>query len=272
MQIYQELSQDQKNWAKKGILSFLVLINLFVLSLFLSYAAGFWAEVKALRGPRLQIVVQGEGKVAAKPDVMKLTATVSTDNSSLIDAQKVNTERSNAVTDFLKKSGVAEKDVKTIGYNIYPQYFYPRPCKILPCLEDETPKIIGYQIRNTIDITIRDITKAGDILSGVVEAGANEVSGLQFAIDEPDALKGEARNKAIDDARAKAKRLAESLGKRVGRIVAFNESGFFPGPIMFAAEALGKGGGGGPVPAPAPNIQPGENEITVNVSVTYELK
>ncbi|MFY9462029.1 MAG: SIMPL domain-containing protein, partial [Candidatus Sungiibacteriota bacterium] len=194
--------------------------------------------------------------------------TVLTEGASLIDAQKENTGRSNAVTDFLKKSSVAEKDAKTVGYNIFPQYSYPRPCRVLPCLEDETPKIIGYQIRHTLAITIRDITKAGDILSGVVEAGANEVSSLEFAIDEPDALKAEARKKAIDDARAKAERLAEGLGKRVGKIIDFSESGYFPGPIPFAAEAFGKGGGA----APSPEIQPGENEITVNVSVTYEFK
>lgn len=269
MKIYEELSDEHKTWMKKGALLFAALLNAFLVLLIVSYGTAVWKEIKTIRGPKLQISLQGEGKVAAKPDVLKLTATVLTEGASLIDAQKVNTERSNAVTDFLKNSGVAEKDVKTVGYNIYPQYSYPRPCRVLPCLEDETPKIVGYQIRNTLAITIRDIAKAGDILSGVVEAGANEVSGLEFAIDEPDALKAEAREKAIDDARAKAERLAEGLGKRVGKIVAFSESGFFPGPIPFAVEAFGKGGGG---VAPSPEIQPGENEITVNVSVTYEFK
>jgi len=269
MKIYEEFSEKQKKWTKKGVLLLVVLFNIFLVLLVVFYGTAAWKEIKTIRGPKLQISVQGEGKVAAKPDVLKLTASVSTEGASLIDAQKENTERSNAVTDFLKKSGVVEKDVKTASYNIYPQYSYPRPCRILPCLEDETPKLTGYQIHHTLAITIRDVNKAGEILTGAVEAGANEVSGLEFAIDEPDALKAEARKKAIDNAQTKAERLAEGLGKRVGKIVAFGESGFFPGPIPFAAESFGKGGGG---IMPSPEIQPGENEITVNVSVVYEFR
>lgn len=270
MQIYQELSPDQKNWVKRGALLFLVLINLFVLSLFLSYAAGFWAEVKALRGPKFEVAFSGEGKISAKPDVVKFTATILSEGKLLSDVQSDNTKRFNAVVDYLKKSGLGDKDTKTAGYNIYPQYSYPRPCRVFPCLEDEKPQIVGYQIQNALEITVRDTAKIGDILSGTVDAGANEVSNLQFTIDKPDELKAEARKIAIDDARAKAARLAKNLGKRLGRITAFNESGSVPPPIYFKAEALA--GGGGPVPAPAPNIQAGENDLTVNVSVTYELK
>ncbi|MDO8560944.1 MAG: SIMPL domain-containing protein [bacterium] len=269
MQIYEELSLDQKIWAKRGALSFLILINLVIASLFLSYMADFWTSAKALRGPKLQVSFSGEGKISAKPDVVKFTATVLSDGKTISEVQGDNTKRFNDVISFLKANGFADKDMKTVGYNVFPQYSYPRPCTVFPCLEDEKPKIVGYQISNTMEITVRDVAKTGDILSGVIDAGANEVSGLQFTIDRPNELKAQARKQAIDDVKAKAGRLAKDLGKKLGRITAFSESGYVPPPVYFKAESAM---GGGLAPVPAPDIQTGENEITANVNITYELR
>lgn len=271
MNIFESLSPVQMTWARKGVLLFLCLLNIFVFTLVLSYGASAWKEVRALKKSELQIAVTGEGKVSAKPDIAKLTATVQTEHSSLLEAQKGNTNRANAVTAYLKARSVAEKDIKTVGYNIYPQYSYPRPCDpYLSCpVESQTPKIIGYQVRNTLEITIRNLGEAGNIVSGIVNAGANEISNLQFTFDDPDELREEARQAAIDDARVKAKTLAKSLGRRLGDIVSFNESGSgIPVPIYYAAE-VGKGGGMG---GGGPELPGGENEIVVNVSVTYEFR
>lgn len=271
MKLYEDFSKTQKRWAQYGALVFLLLINLFVFAVFVLYGTSAWRETRTFFGERLQVSLQGEGRVSAKPDVAKLTATILTDNASLIEAQKENSQRSNAVIGFLKKGGIAERDIKTTGYNIFPQYSYPRPCVpgfLCPLKkEDDRPRIVGYQVRNTLEITIRDTGRAGEILSGIVTAGANEVSNLQFTTDDPEELKNEARKIAVDDARAKAERLAVNLGKRVGKIVGFNESGSFPPPIFFGAEAFGKGGD-----VSVPEIQPGQNEIMVNVTVTYEFK
>lgn len=273
MNFYQDLSESQKTAVRRWGLLFALFINIFLLALIVSYGFSAWQSFKAIRSEvELTISVSGEGKVSAKPDVAKITATILTENELLKIAQEENSRQSNVLIGYLKSQSVGEKDIKTIGYNIYPQYSYPPPCRTFPCpLESERPKIIGYQIRNSYGITIRDISQAGEILSGIVVAGANEVGGISFTIDDPEAFKAQARKKAIDIANEKAKTLAKDLGKRLGKIVNFSESASYPQPIYFAqAEAFGKGGG--PEAPPAPSVEPGENEIVVNVSITYEFK
>ena len=247
----------------------LVLVNIFVIVLIVSYGLSVWRDGKGIVGEPFEVTLAGEGKVSAKPDVARINATVFTQRPLLKEAQEENSRKSEAVVAYLKNQGVEDKDIKTTGYNIYPQYSYPRPCYGTICpVEEDVPKIVGYQVRNSLEITVRDLAKAGGILSGLVNAGVNEVSGINFTIDQPDALRAEARKKAIDDASAKAEKLARDLGQRLGRIVSFSESGGFPPPIFLGrAEFDGKGGGGA-----EPAIQPGENEVIVNVSITYEFK
>lgn len=272
MLFYKDMSKSEQKAVRRLTLSLAGLINIFVLALVIYYGFSAWQSFGAVKKEsKLQIALSGEGKVSARPDVAKISATILIENKSLKAAQDENSKKSNALTDYLKSQGIAEKDIKTSGYNIYPQYSYPRPCYSGACpLENQQPKIIGYQVRNSYEITIRDLSKTGEILSGVVGAGANEVGGISFTIDKPEQLKAEARKKAIEDAEAKAKILAKDLGKRVGGIVNFSEGGYGAPPIYFSeAQALGKSGGGY---APAPSIQPGENEITVTVSITYEFK
>lgn len=282
MQIYQDLNDAQKITARRWGLFLLGLANVFLVVLVASYAVSLWLDVKnAGDGAKeLRVSVSGEGKVAAeKTDVVaKIAVSVLTEKPSLNDAQAENSKKTNSVVEYLKKQSIEARDIKTVGYNIYPQYSYPQPCPRglpgvavnYPCpLEDRQPKIIGYQVRASYAVTIREISKAGDIIGGVVSAGANEVGGISFTIDQPDELKAKARTKAIEDAKTKAEKLAKDLGKRVGKILDFSESGIIP-PIYFReAMALDKGGG---APAPSPAIEPGENEITVNVAITYEFK
>lgn len=274
LNFYQELSEVDKLVFRRRWLFLLTVVNILVLALIISYGLSAWKDFKTIRGEdKLQINVTGEGKVTARPDVAKLNAAILTENESLKIAQEENSRRSNVLIDYLKSVGIQEKDIKTVGYNIYPQYSYPPPCppySICP-LGSDRPKVIGYQVRNSYEITIRDLSKTGEILSGVVGAGVNEVSSLAFTTDQPEALKAEARKKAVDDARNKAKKLADDLDRRLGKIINFSESGGFP-PIFFRETAFGGKGGGGPEPIPAPSVQPGENEIVVTVSITYEFK
>lgn len=199
----------------------------------------------------------GEGKVLAKPDVGIMDLSIVTEGSTSKIAQDENSKKSKALTDYLKGQGVDEKDIKTTGYNIYPQYFYPNYAK---------PTISGYQVNQMVQVKVRDLDKVDDLLSGVVAAGVNQVNNLQLTIDDQDKLESEARAKAIEDAEAKADELEGQLGIKLGRIVNFSEStGGYPGPIMYSA-AEGRGGGG------APSIPVGQNEIVIQVTVTYQIK
>lgn len=273
---YEHLSDLEKMIFRRRSFLLLTLACVFLAVLILSYGVSAWKEAKEVLNlePRLMVNVSGEGKVSARPDIARTTAAVLTENATLKEAEAENSKKSNALVEYLVKNGVEKKDIKTIGYNIFPRYNYPSPCypgAVCPA-ETFTPKIVGYQIRNTYEVTIRDLAKASDIVSGMVGAGANEVSGIVFTIDQPDTARAQAREKAIDDARAKAKKLAKDLGKRVGKIVNFSEGGY-PGPIYAREVAYGKGGGGvDAAPAPTPSLEPGQNEIIVNVSITYEFK
>ncbi len=206
------------------------------------------------------ITISGTGTVSAVPDIAVATIAISVEGSTAKIAQNDANKKSAAVVDYLKKAGVKEADIKTSGYNIYPQYDYNRGIS----------RIRGYQVTQSLTVKIRDMDKANDILDGVVSAGANQVNGLSFEIDKPDELQADARKKAIDDANAKAEELEDELGVDLGRIVSFSESGndYYPIRYSTAKEAMGMGGGA----VPAPELPAGENEITVNVSITYQIK
>jgi uncharacterized protein YggE len=270
LNFYNELSERQKETVKRFGVLFVILLNIGLFSFIFFYGASAFRLWRPFEPVKTQLSFSGEGKIAAKPDIAKISFAILTEGPSLADAQKDNTSRSNKVTEFLKSNGVSDKDVKTVSYNIYPQYSYPGPCPLgigLPCRPNESPKIIGYQIRHSLEVKVRDLDKAGTVLEGIVSAGANEISNFQFAIDDEEKLKEEARALAIKEAKNKAKVLAKELGVRLGRIVAFSESGS-PIPIFYGkTEAAGLGGG-----VSAPQVQPGENEITVDVTITYELK
>lgn len=210
------------------------------------------------------IMVTGTGKVSAAPDVAVADLAITIERPTADAAQEEANQRSNAVVDYLKKAGVEEKDIRTSGYNIFPQYDY---------LDGRT-RIRGYQVTQTLEVKIRDLEKANTILDGVVTAGVNQVNNFRFEIDNQDELKAEARRKAIDDARMKAEQLEDDLGLDLGRVVSFSESADGFVPPFFGREAGGGGiGMGGDVKVlPAPSVPTGQNEIMVTVSITYQIR
>jgi uncharacterized protein YggE len=165
----------------------------------------------------------------------------------------------NKVINFLKDSGIDEKDIKTTNYNLYPQYTYEN---------NKIPQIMGYQINQTLNIKIRNLDKIGTILEGGVSTGINQVNSLYFGVENDEQLKEEARKMAIDDAKKKAEVLASQLGVRLIKITGFSDNTVgYPVPMYDAYKGYGVGGGGG-----TPDIQTGQNEITVNVTITYKIK
>lgn len=201
----------------------------------------------------------GEGKVVATPDIAVIDLTILTEGKTSKDAQDQNSEKSNSLTKYLKGQGIDEKDIKTTGYNIYPQYSYP---------VNEQPRISGYQVNQSIQIKVRDLDNVNKVLDGVVTAGVNQINNLQLTIDDPDALLAQAREEAIKSAKEKASSLKSQLGISLGRVVNFSEStnGQVPGPILYK-DGGGYGGGGG-----APSVPVGQNEVVVNVVITYQIR
>ena len=155
------------------------------------------------------ITVSGEGEVFAVPDTGEFTVSIQEEAKDVTTAQTAATKKANAVIDYLKSAGVAEKDIKTADYSVYPQYEWANPV----CTRDgycppgkQTLK--GFQVSQTLSVKVKDTAKAGELLSGVGSKGASQVSGLSFTVEDEDALKAQAREEAITDAEAKARELA----------------------------------------------------------------
>lgn len=224
------------------------------------------------------ISFSGEGKIFAVPDIAVVSFSIITEAPTSKKAQDNNSEKSNQVIKFLKDQGIEDRDIKTSSYNVYPQYNYPRPCPLsdsqyditYPCVQNET-KITGYQVNQTFEVKIRDLEKVSTILDGLVSAGANQVNNLGFKVDNEEGLKEQAREMAIKDAKEKANKLKKQLGIRLGKIVNYSEGGNYP-PFYLKAEALDSRGGGVGGDGPIPSVPAGENEIIVNITITYQIR
>lgn len=215
------------------------------------------------------INVSGKGEVLATPDIATFSFTVSEEAAVVSDAQKKSTDKMNAILDYVKKSNVEDKDVKTLSYSIYPRYDYQNATYYNPGKQ----VLAAYVVEQTIQIKVRKLEDAGTLLTGIGEFGATNVSGLSFSVDKQDDLAREARDKAIVDAKAEAKKLAKALGVKLGDMISFYESTpyqpmYYAKDVMMSAVPMG-----GEMRANvAPQLPSGESKITSNVSVTYEIR
>ncbi len=225
------------------------------------------------------ITVTGHGEVTAVPDLATVYFTVeSSKDTQKAAGEEVNTKVKNILA-FLKESEIAEKDIKTDSYNSYPKYnnptaICPMPPSLYssyipPCTTGES-KIVGYTVSQSITVKIRKIDDSlSKVIDGINKFGVTNMSGPSMTIDKQDELQIEARKKAIDEARKKAKILSRDLGVRLGKVTSFNENGGGY-PVYFAkAEMVMDSAAGG---APAPELPKGENTISSDVTIVYEIK
>ena len=215
------------------------------------------------------ITVSGDGQATMVPDVARVSWSVTNTAATVAGAQAATTKQANAALEYVAAQGIPDKDVKTLSYDISPQYSYPNPCPpgaLCPSYGG-TPKITGYQVSETVQVTLRDLTKVGALLEGLGSRGIQNVNGPAFALDDSTAGYDAARADAIDKAKMQAKLLATQLGVRLGRIVNFSESsGGYPYPMAYGV------GGAAMDKASAPNIPIGENTYNASVSITYEIR
>jgi uncharacterized protein YggE len=220
--------------------------------------------------------VSGDAKVTAVPDVAQFTFTVITEGKDLGKVQEQNNTKAQKAIDLVKANGVDAKDIETQQYNVSPKYTsyncggYMITSSVEPC---PAPTIEGYTVTQTVAVKVRkDFSKVGDMLSGVVNQGANQVSTLSFTVDDPDVAKQEAREKAIAKARAKAEAVAKAGGFSLGKLMGIDESGAYP-----YYEARGMGGSDIAVSAVAPKamavpVEAGSDDISVSVTLRYQIK
>ncbi|MHB1316502.1 MAG: SIMPL domain-containing protein [Minisyncoccota bacterium] len=216
------------------------------------------------------VSVTGKGEISIKPDVASFTYSVIEEGKTTSEAQDKSTEKSNSIIDALKKAGIEEKDIKTISYNINPKYEYTNSvCTPYSCPPGKSI-IVGYEVSQSVEVKIRKIDKAGDIISLAGGLNVPNLSNLSFVVDDPEALKSEVRKLAIIDAKEKAKALSKELGVKFGEIISFYENGNDPYPYMSERTY------GGVAPAMdikvSPALPTGENKLTTQVTITYSIK
>ena len=219
----------------------------------------YWAATTYDRGAQAQEVrqpsgigvsVSGEGSVDARPDTAYVNLGFQTENSSVETARQEAAQQMNAVLARIKALGVDEKDIQTSNYSIW----------------RDTERDV-FVVSNTVQVTIRRIDPSGRLLDEAVKAGANNVNGISFGIEDRAALERQARERALQNARAKAEELARLAGVQIGNPISISE-GAQP-PIIYEPMAVGQAAAAEDARTP---IEPGQQKVTINVEVTYAIR
>lgn len=212
--------------------------------------------MQTINGTRLDVVATGE--VTRVPDIARVNAGVITTAPTATAALEQNAAQMRRVRDALRRAGIADRDIQTSSINLHPDYRHDE--------RGGNPQLIGYRAHNEVTVRFRDIANTGKILDALVAEGANQINGPMLTIDKPEAALDEARTKALANARARAELYARATGKKVGRIVAISEAGGGGGPIPMYAR------GNAVAMAESTKIDPGEQALSVTLSVTFELE
>ncbi len=260
----------------------LLFLALTLVALVLGYAGYLYAHsyaksVQAMN-PRA-FSVSGEGKIVVKNDIAQFTYSVISQGDKDISAVKQSSDaKINKIRAWLKDQGIDSKDIQTVIYNLEPRYQYANcgspvggGASVCP-----PPTIVGYTLNQTESIKIRDLAKVDSIVSGVVNAGANTVSQLNFTVDDQTALKNQAKGMAIKNALEQAKVIAKAGGFSVGDILSIDETSMpMPYDRMYGAGGMTKTLNLAVESAPAApdtSVEAGSNEIISNVMVRFEIK
>lgn len=206
-----------------------------------------------------QVNVSGHGEVYVVPDVAYVYIGVQNTEATVTAVLNKNTAQAQGIRTALKNLDVADVDIQTSNFSIYPMPQYDQNGKITETL---------YQASNTVFVTVRDLSKLGAILDSVVRNGANTVNSISFDVLDKKAALTEARNKAVEDAKAQAQQLADATGATLGEVQSISQySSSAPTPVY-----EGKGGGGAATMAANVPVATGQMIISVDVSVTWLLK
>lgn len=204
------------------------------------------------------ITVSGNGQISITPDTGMVTLGVEISNPELEPAQTEAAQKMDAVIAAMKAAGIAEADITTSNYNIWVDR------------NDEKPEqpVTGYHVSHTVTVKVRDITQISTIIQTGIDAGANTVQGIYFTVEDPGTAVSQARERAIEDARAKAEDLARLTGVTLGQVVTINEISYAPYPVAARDDAEGDDAASG---AAAPPINPGESTVSVQVQAAWEI-
>lgn len=226
-----------------------------VLALLLSACVG--VPVAETQQPRT-LSVSGSAKIVLTPDIAYISIGVHTEAREAREAVANNNSQAQEVVAALTGLGIEARDIQTVNFSIYPQEKW-----------SPTGESLGtfFTVDNTVYVTVRDIQKIGEILDAAIAAGANNVYGISFDVENKEAALSEGRAQAVENARTQAEELAKAAGIELGPIFSISYYGSSPSPIYDYKIAPQVGYGNAAVP-----ISPGQLTMTVDVSVVYEIK
>jgi uncharacterized protein YggE len=207
--------------------------------------------------PEGRVIVIGEGSVHVPPDYAQIRSGVTTRAKTVKEASEANSKLMGAITAALLETGIGQKDIQTARFSIQPVYAPPQPAA--------EPKLSGYSVSNQVAVTIRQISKVGEILDRLVTAGVTDVGNIAFLLSDPSRALDQAREAAVADARRKAELYARASGVGLGRVAWITEdSGYAPSIPMAASRAQTA------MAAPVP-IAGGEDTLEARITVGYDI-
>ena len=227
--------------------------------------------------------ITAEGRSDRVPDVAMFNAGVVAQGRSAGEAMSANTARMNAVLAAIRGAGVERRDIQTSTLSLQPQYHYPQPVPAARpnsgaagdgAAQPQAPRIIGYEARNTVSVRLRNVAEMGKLIDALVAAGANQVDGPYFSVEQSDAAADEARADALRKARARAELYAREAGFRTVRLLTISEGGgdYPMTRDVSAITVTAQGFGGAMAPPPPPMVQPGQVAVGVTLSVQFALE
>jgi uncharacterized protein YggE len=205
------------------------------------------------------ISVVGQGIVQAQPDTARITLGVDITAQTLSQAQSQAAQQMAAVVAKLKADGIADTDIRTVSYNVSPQYDQGG--------NPSQPVLRGYEVQNLVEVRTTNVPGLGALIDDAVAAGATRTSGIAFENSDMEGLKSQARDQAMANAQSKAQQLAKDAGVSLGRVIAVDESdtgGVTPVQVTPRAAA--------PAAAVTTPIQPGQLQVTTTVTVVYSIQ
>jgi uncharacterized protein YggE len=206
--------------------------------------------------PETTITLTGRGSIEQAPDIANISVGVSIEAKTAAEAMAQQATAMNGVFAAVKAAGVADRDMQTGQMSLNPVYEYPNNAR---------PRLTGYQANNTINVKVRDLKNLGKTLDAVVKGGGNTITGISFAVDQPEKFQNDARIEAIKDANAKAELYAQAIGYKVKRIVTISEQEFYPQPPMPVMMRMQD------MAAESTPIAAGEVSLVQTVNVVFEL-
>ncbi len=263
--------KNKNNDWRKSLASLLGVLTVFLVVATAVMAVDFFNRVKENRyiGQDLEfrneITVAGQAERFIQPDLALISLGVKNEAETVDEAMSENTQKMNQIIEALKTElDLPESDLKTTQFNLSPRYEW-RTTKENGSRERV---LVGYEVNQSLQVKVRDFEQISLIIQKASSLGANQIGELVFTLEDETSVKEEIRAEAIAQAQAKADKLAQQLGIKLVRITNFREDL----PVIPWARSAGDVALYDSIESvPAPSIQPGENKVEVNVSITYEI-